>query len=87
MQQLFLSFHTVQGFELAEFEQASGGQMRTLILPFNLDSEIFVSSLGPQFYAPWTPWPQARLPGFRPCLATDLCPQNSPWSCPDFPVS
>ena len=31
------------------------------------------------------PW--AKLPGFRPCLVTDLCPQNSLWSCPNFPVS
>ena len=31
--------------------------------------------------------PRARLPGFRPCLVTDLCPQNSLWSCPNFPVS
>lgn len=44
MQQPFLSFHTVQGAELFESEQASGGWMETLILLCNLDSWVLCLS-------------------------------------------
>lgn len=73
--------------------------MPTPIIPRSLDSEFLiltgeaclpvhlpVSWLGPQLEELSAPWPQARLPGSHPRWA-DLCPRNSPWSCPDFPVS